>query len=40
MEIFIAIVLILLVAGIGYAAYCGVRVGNRLRRSAKDYLNS
>jgi hypothetical protein len=40
MEIVIDFFLLLFLAGIGYAAYWGVRWGNRIRRSAKDYLNS
>lgn len=41
MEKFLALVFLAIVlACAGYGAYWGIRWGNRIRRSAKDYLNS
>lgn len=40
MDIFIGILFLLFLAAVCYAVYRGIRIGNRVNRSIKNYLES
>ena len=40
MEFLIGMFVVLFIAAVAYGIYCGVRLGTRVRRSVKNYLNS